>query len=91
MTRRAMTLLDLAVEIFVGEVFEGGLDWWTARVGEEDGGVDDERMGNLKGGEVRVEGMADEDGIRGQDGLQQTLLDVAKSRGDWSEESAGDA
>lgn len=64
MPRRAMTLLDLAVEVFAGEVSEGGFHWWTARVGEEDGGVDDERVCDLEGGEVGVEGMADEDGMR---------------------------
>lgn len=55
----AVALLDLAGEVFLGEPFEGGFQGGPAGVRVEEGGVDDEGVGDFEGGEVGVKGVPD--------------------------------
>ncbi len=43
----AVAFLDLAVEVLEGQVLQRGLEGWAARVGEDDGCVDNKRVGQL--------------------------------------------
>ena len=56
-------LLDLSVEVLLGEKLEGLLQRRAAGMGVEEGGVDDEGVRQLDGLGVGFEGVAEKDGL----------------------------
>ena len=73
----AVAFLDLAVKVFPREPFQRRLQRRAARVLVEDRRVDYEGVGEFEGGEVSVERVAYEDGVRGEEG-EEARLDLSK-------------
>lgn len=59
-------------------------------MGVYDGSINNERMGDFEGGQVRIQGVTDKYGAGSED-FKKLLLNIGKCRGNRSEHFLGDS